>query len=83
MEAIPPWSGRSRLKGLSDAKIVGLFNAARDSDYAALSEAARKLAEPRAAMRDKTFQGELEKLRKTFRAIRKIDFFDAPKAHVA
>jgi len=72
-----------QIEGLSDARIVGLFNAARDSDYSALSEAARKLAAPRAAKRDKAFADELEKLRKAFRAIREIDFFDAPKAHVA
>jgi hypothetical protein len=72
-----------QIEGLSDARIVGLFNAARDSDYAALGEAARKLAAPRAAKRDKAFADELEKLRKTFHAIREIDFFDAPKAHVA
>ena len=71
-----------QIEGLSDARIVGLFNATRDSDYSALGEAARKLAAPRAAKRDKAFADELEKLRKTFRAIREIDFFDAPKAHV-
>jgi hypothetical protein len=72
-----------QIEGLSDPKIIGLFNAARDSDYAALGDAARKLAEPRAVKRDKAFADELEKLRKMFRAIREIDFFDAPKAHVA
>jgi hypothetical protein len=72
-----------QIEGLSDARIVGLFNAARDSDYSALGETARKLAAPRAVKRDKAFADDLEKLRKTFRAIREIDFFDAPKAHVA
>lgn len=72
-----------QIEGLSDARIVGLFNAARDSDYSTLGEAARKLSTPRVAKRDKAFADELEKLRKTFRAIREIDFFDAPKAHVA
>jgi hypothetical protein len=71
-----------QIEGLSDARIVGLFNAARDSDYSALGENARKLAAPRTTKRDKTFADELEKLRKAFRAIREIDFFDAPKAHV-
>ena len=71
-----------QIEGLSDARIVGLFNAARDNDYSALGEAARKLAAPPAAKRDKAFADELEKLRKTFRAIRAIDFFDSPKAHV-
>jgi hypothetical protein len=72
-----------QIEGLSDARIIGLFNAARDSDYSMVGEAARKLAAPRAAKRDKAFADELEKLRKTFHAIREIDFFDAPKAHVA
>jgi hypothetical protein len=72
-----------QIEGLSDARIIGLFNAARDSDYSALREVARKLAAPRLAMRDKAFANELEKLKKMFRAIREIDFFDAPKAHVA
>ncbi len=71
-----------QIEGLSDTRIVGLFNAARDGDYSALGEAARKLTAPRAAKRDKGFIDDLEKLRKTFRAIREIDFFDAPKAHV-
>jgi len=71
-----------QIEGLSDARIVGLFNEARDSDYAGLGEASRKLAGPRAAKRDKAFTDKLEKLRKTFHAIREIDFFDAPKAHV-
>src|SRR5947207_6189874 len=52
-----------QLDGLSDAKIVGLFNAARDDDYAALSDGARKLVELRAAKRGKAFADELEKLR--------------------
>jgi hypothetical protein len=72
-----------QIEGLSDARIVGLFNAARDSDYTALGEAARKLAAPREAKRDKALTDAREKLRKKFRAIREIDFFDAPKAHVA
>jgi hypothetical protein len=72
-----------QIEGLSDAKIVALFNAARDADYVALSKAARRLAGRTAAKRDKAFAEEVEKLRKTFRRIRETDFFDAPKAHVA
>jgi hypothetical protein len=72
-----------QIEGLSDGRIIGLFNAARDSDYSIVGEAARKLATSRAAKRDKSFADELEKLRKTFHAIREIDYFDAPKAHVA
>ena len=71
------------IEGLSDARIIGLFNAARDADYAAIAESARKLSETRHSKRGRTSLDPLEKLRKTFRAVRDIDFFDAPKAHVA
>ena len=72
-----------QIEGLSDAKIIGLFHAARDSDYAAIADAARKLTQRSRKKRDQVFADELEKLKKSFRAIREIDFFDAPKAHLA
>jgi hypothetical protein len=73
-----------QIEGLSDAKIIGLFNAARDADYAAVIEAARKLTTQRGEKkRAQAFTDELEKLKKTLRTIRDIDFFDAPKAHLA
>ena len=72
-----------QIEGLSDAKIIGLFNAARDTDYAAITEAVRKLIQRSRKKRDQAFADELEKLKKTFRMIREIDFFDAPKAHLA
>jgi hypothetical protein len=71
-----------QIEGLPDTKIVALFNAARDNDYAALAEAARNLSPPRGKTKDKKFAGEVEKLRKDFRVIQEIDFFAAPKAHV-
>ena len=72
-----------QIEGLSDAKIIGLFNAARDADYAALTEAARKLTQRNGKKRGQSFATELEKLKKSLRAVREIDFFDAPKAHLA
>jgi hypothetical protein len=72
-----------QIEGLSDAKIVGLFNAARDADYAAIADAVHKIAQSRPSKRERAAAGRLEKFRKTFRAVRAIDFFDAPKAHVA
>jgi hypothetical protein len=71
-----------QIEGLPDAKIVALFNAARDTDYAALAEEARKLLPPRPKANDKRFVAGLEKLRKDFRNISEVDFFSAPKAHV-
>lgn len=72
-----------QIEGLSDAKIIALFNAARDADYAAISDAARKRPPRRGTRPGKTSVDELEKLRKDFQAAREIDFFDAPKAHIA
>jgi hypothetical protein len=72
-----------KIEGLSDAKIIGLFNSARDGDYSGIIEAARKLALRGGKKRDKAFADELEKLKKSLRSIRDIDFFDAPKAHLA
>jgi hypothetical protein len=72
-----------QIEGLSDAKIIGLFNAARDADYAAIADAVHKIALSRPSKRDRASAAGLEKFRKTFRAVRAIDFFDAPKAHVA
>jgi hypothetical protein len=71
-----------QIEGLPDAKIVALFNAARDDDYAALAEEARKLLPARPKTTDKRFAADLEKLRKEFRTISEVDFFAAPKAHV-
>jgi hypothetical protein len=72
-----------QIEGLSDAKIIGLFNAARDGDYAAIADAVHGLSQPRPSKRDRAATERLEKFRKAFRAVRAIDFFDAPKAHVA
>jgi hypothetical protein len=72
-----------KIEGLSDAKIIGLFNDARDTDYAAIADGIRRLSPPRSAKPNRAFQDELDKFRKAFRAVREIDFFDAPKAHVA
>jgi hypothetical protein len=62
---------------------MGLFNAARDADYAAIIDAARKLTQRGGKKRDQAFADELEKLKKAFRTVHEIDFFDAPKAHLA
>jgi hypothetical protein len=68
-----------QIEGLPDAKIISLFNAARDADYVALAEAARTLGERRGSKRGE----EVDKLRNSFRSLVEIDFFDAPKARVA
>jgi len=71
-----------QIEGVPEAKIVALFNVARDDDYAAVAEEARKLLTARPKANDKRFAADLEKLRKEFRNISEVDFFAAPKAHV-
>ncbi|MFL6521034.1 MAG: chromate resistance protein ChrB domain-containing protein [Chthoniobacterales bacterium] len=71
-----------QIEGLADAKIVALFNGARDDDYAVLAEGARKLLAGGPKASDKRFAAGVERLRKDFRNISEVDFFAAPKAHV-
>ncbi len=70
------------VEGLSDDAVEGLFNAARDEDYAALAKEARAL-KARAARRGKrsTTEGQVEaslrRLRKRLVEVVHIDFFGA------
>ena len=69
------------IEGLPDEQLVGLFNAARDREYAEMIKALRKLVGQR--KRDAAFADELERLKRQFRAIREVDFFEASRAHDA
>src|SRR4029453_13675541 len=71
------------VEGLSDPAIEGLFNAARELDYAALAREARALqagaprrGKPRPGAEDKT-EATLLRLRKRLAEIVAIDFFGA------
>lgn len=66
------------IEGLSNQKLIELFNAARAKQYAALSEMIRSLDDH--GQRSSTFGDKLGRLRKQFREIRESDFFDSPKA---
>jgi len=65
--------------GLSDPQIRALFNAARDSDYAQLSEELRGALGTAAAGADQSeeLRQRARRLRKRFDQIRALDFFDA------
>jgi hypothetical protein len=69
------------IEGLPDEQLVGLFNATRDREYGELINGLRKLT--RQKKRDEAFADELEKLKRQFRTIREVDFFEAPRAHDA
>ena len=68
------------IEGLSNAKLIELFNRTRDQEYAALREALRALGQRRPKMDARSFAAELERLRKQFRNIRETDFFNSPRA---
>jgi hypothetical protein len=66
------------IEGLSNERLIDLFNAARAKEYASLREMLRPVvANPR---RRSNFGGKLDRIRKQFREIKGTDFFDSPKA---
>ncbi|HJY53504.1 MAG TPA: chromate resistance protein ChrB domain-containing protein [Candidatus Udaeobacter sp.] len=67
-----------KIEGLSNQKLIELFNAARAKEYAALIEMIRSLDDH--GQRSSSFGDKLGRLRKQFREIRQSDFFDSPKA---
>ena len=69
------------IEGLPNRKLIDLFNSTREKEYTALIQSLRKLAARK--NRSGTFADEVEKLKKEFRRIREIDFFDSARAHDA
>ena len=66
------------IEGLSNERLIELFNAARAKEYALLREMLRPLMAK--AGRTSNFGGKVDRIRKQFREIRETDFFDSPKA---
>jgi hypothetical protein len=66
------------IEGLSNERLIELFNTARAKEYAALREMLRSLIA--SARRTTDFGDKLDRLRKQFREIKLTDFFDSPKA---
>jgi len=78
--------GARFLEGLSDQQVIGLFHAARGSDYAKILAEAQTLRDDwRCQIGESAadclleFRGRLEKLRKQFAEAVRIDFFKAPE----
>ncbi len=67
------------IEELNDEKLIGLFDSAREKQYAELTGPLRSLGQRAKIGRDEHFADELEKLKKAYRAIREVDFFDAPR----
>ena len=66
------------IEGLSNERLIDLFNAARAKEYASLREILRPLIA--SAGRRSNLGGKLDRIRKQFREIKGTDFFDSPKA---
>jgi hypothetical protein len=71
----------SLVDGLSDQEVRGLFDAARDADYAQITQELRGLAAPLkrrgARAKDVVLKPQIAKLRRRFTEIADIDFFSA------
>jgi hypothetical protein len=71
----------SELEGVSHDEMVLQFNEARATEYGELSVALNKLISRRRKKDDETLVLELEKLRRHFEEIRRLDFFDSSRGH--
>ena len=66
------------IEGLSNERLIELFNTARAKEYATLREMLRSLIT--SAKRTSDLSDKLDRFRKQFREIKQTDFFDSPKA---
>ena len=69
------------IEGLTEEKVVAMFNDARAKDYAELRKSLQGFITRQRKMDAEMATGELERLTRQFREIRKIDFFDSPRGH--
>ena len=70
----------TEIEGLPHAEIIRQFNEARAADYDALRPALHDLLARKKKRRDENHAGELEKLTRQFEDVRKIDYFECPRA---
>lgn len=68
------------IEGLPNEKLIELFNSARAKEYAILRESLRVLSHRPKTKTAPTFTDKLDRVRKPFREIRQIDFFNCPRA---
>jgi hypothetical protein len=69
------------IEGLTRDKVIAMFNDARARDYADLRKALQSFIKRRNKMDGEQTASELERLRRQFRGIREVDFFDSPRGH--
>jgi hypothetical protein len=71
----------SELEGVSNDAMIRQFQAARAADYDALAGELSQLVAKHKKKAAESFPAELEKLRRQFEEIRRLDFFDSPKGN--
>ena len=68
------------IEGLSNKKLIDLFNAARAREYDALADSLRRLEHRSNKSSSRRIEEKIGRLRKQFRNIRQADFFGCPHA---
>jgi hypothetical protein len=68
------------IEGLSNERLIELFNTGRAKEYATLRELVRALSHRCTTRNSAKFGDKLDRLRKQFREIRQTDFFNCPRA---
>jgi hypothetical protein len=73
----------AEIKGVSNAEVVGMFNAARAADYKELAASCQSALSRRQKGKPKELASALAKLKQRFGEIAEIDYFHSPAAHDA
>jgi hypothetical protein len=69
------------IEGLTQDKVIAMFNDARAKDYADLRKALQSFIKRRNKMEGEQAASELERLTKQFRGTQEVDFFDSARGH--
>jgi hypothetical protein len=67
------------IEGLPNEKLIERFNKVREKEYAALTRALRAMTAGK-KKRKEDFAGQVERIRRQFREVRAVDFFNSPQA---
>ena len=71
----------SELEGMSDEAVIRQFHDARAADYEELAKALNELIVRQRKKPEESLSNELDKLRRQFAEVRRLDFFDSPRSH--
>ena len=69
------------IEGLTREKLVAMFNDARNNDYAELKQPLQRLVIRGKKADAESVGAKLDRLRRQFREIRDVDFFESPRGH--